>query len=60
MCRMPGSLQKASMAFPIELSHLTGRLCLTTVDTDEALEAVEDLLTCGSNSLMVSESPCLD
>jgi hypothetical protein len=60
MCRIPGSLQKASIALPVALSHLTGRLCLTIVDTDEALDAVEDLLTCGSNNFIVSESPCRD
>jgi hypothetical protein len=42
----------------IELSHRTGLLCLTRVELEEALEAVEDLLTRGSKSLYVSDSPC--
>jgi hypothetical protein len=47
------------MPRPIELSHRTGWLCLTRVELEEALEAVEDLLTRGSNNLYVSDSPYL-
>jgi hypothetical protein len=56
ICRIPGSLLRASIDSPTELSHLIGRFWRTTVELEETLEAVEDLLTCGSNNFWVSES----
>jgi hypothetical protein len=56
MWRIPGSLQKAAMQFPRELSHLTAQLCSTIVEADESIDAVEDLLAHGLSSFWVSES----
>lgn len=60
MVRIPGSLQKAPIPSPTAFNHLTGRLWRTTVEAEEVLEAVEDLLRRGSSSFCVSESPCFD
>jgi hypothetical protein len=55
-CRTPGRLKMYSTPRPMELSHRTGWLCLTRVELEEAIEAVEDLLSRGSNNLHVSDS----
>jgi hypothetical protein len=44
----------------MKLSHLTGRFWCTTVESDETLDAVEDLLALGSNNFWVSESVFVD
>jgi hypothetical protein len=56
ICRITGSLQKASVESPMELSHLTGRLWRTMVESDETLDDIDDLLTLGSSNFWVSES----
>jgi hypothetical protein len=56
MCRITGSLQKASVESPMELSHLTGLFWRTTVEFEETLDDIEDLLTLGSSNFWVSES----
>jgi hypothetical protein len=38
------------------LSHLTSRFWCTTVESDETLDAIEDLLTLDSNNFWVSKS----
>jgi hypothetical protein len=40
----------------MELSHLTGRLWRTMVESDETLDDIDDLLTLGSSNFWVSES----
>lgn len=55
---MTGSVQKT--ATPLDSRHLTAQLWRVTVDVDDALDAVDDLLARGSNNFRVSESSCPD
>jgi hypothetical protein len=56
--RMTGSVQKTTT--PLHARHLTAQLWRVTVDVDDALDAVDDLLARGSNNFRVSEPSCPD